>query len=202
LHYNPHQATDDNDDSSESSSSDKPDKYEPAEPKPSSDDVQLHSVSEQNEAAPAEDVNPSSEATDNNPPSAEDPQKETEFISSIPNYSVQETDNNQQEAVDALKETESEIPVSVHTDDANLNVPTISLPISTDEALAYSPNFGDSNDFSDSTDSDFPSIFNLPSNFYKQTENGANVNKANDFGFFQLGIFPKTGSFFEQNYNG
>lgn len=232
LHYNPHQATDDNDDSSESSSSDdssapsysspEPDKYEPAEPKPSSDDVQEHSVSEQEEAAPAVDVNPpvavfvATEASvhqyKNSPkqtafvPSyphyseaTEDSQKETGSISSIPNYSVQETDNNQQEAVEAPKETES---VSVHTDDANFNIPTISPPISTDEALAYSPNFGDGNAFSDSTDSDFPSIFNLPSNFYKQTENGADGDKDNDFGFFQLGIFPKTGSFFEQNYNG
>lgn len=144
-------------------------------------------------------------ATDNHQ-ETDDPPKETEYISSIPNQSVQETDNNQPEAVDPPKETESEInsPVisTYPADDANFDIPTISPPISTDEALAYSPNFGDSNAFSDSTDSDFPSIFNLPTNFYKQTENGADRNKDNDFGFFQLGIFPKTSSFFEQNYNG
>lgn len=59
---------------------------------------------------------------------------------------------------------------------------------------------GDDDKFSSSNESDFPSLFDPSSNFYKQSDNAPDAH--DDFGFFQIGVFPKTGSFFEQNYKG
>lgn len=65
-----------------------------------------------------------------------------------------------------------------------------------------SSNYDDDGKFSPPNESDFPSLFDPSSNFYKQSENAPDTNEDSDFGFFQLGIFPKTSSFFEQNYKG
>lgn len=232
LSYNsPSTNDDDDDDSRESTSSDDSSAsnynvpsphhhYEPAEPKPSDDDVKDVS-DDQVEVAPVlaayvateSSVPPKqtefipsyphySDDTDNNHPETDDSPKQSGYASSIPNESVQETDNNHPVAAEEpQKGTEPEI-ISAVSEVTIDEIPTISPPVSADEALAYSPNFEDNSAFPDSTDHDFSSLFNLPSNFYKQTDNGADANKGNDFGFFQLGIFPKTSSFFEQNYNG
>ncbi|XP_059351411.1 uncharacterized protein LOC130696770 [Daphnia carinata] len=154
--------------------------YEPAEPKPIVTPVFIKAELTGNRYQPSAEKLP-----------------EVPVYKPTSSHSSSQSENYQPQLEDDPPKQTGYNPKKPYSDDAS------------DDHSAVAPAVTGSTDSSDHDDdklsppseSDFPTLFDPSSNFYKQSESGSDT-KDQDFGFFQLGVFPKTSNFFEQNYKG